>query len=277
MELYTATAYDTSRRLTRAYSTSFSKSITLFDEPLQPHIYAVYGLVRIADEIVDTYDGKNKAELLDELEEETYIAINRGYSPNPIVHAFALTAREYDIDRSIIRPFFESMAMDLEPKTYNKKEYERYIYGSAEVVGLMCLRIFVQGDHRLYGRLQKGAQALGAAYQKVNFLRDMAADYTDLGRVYFPGVEFDTFSDKDKARIVADIERDILYARKKLVRLPASSRNAVELSLAYYYALLKKLGNTPADVIKQQRIRISAVHKLALHVKTSFVRRFRRG
>jgi phytoene synthase len=275
MNLYTSVSYDASRRLTLAYSTSFSKSITFFSKTIQPHIFALYGLVRIADEIVDVYQGPDKLSLLNVLEKEVYDAIKRSYSANPIVHSFALTAKLYGISDVLIRPFFESMAMDIQPKQYDQPTYERYIYGSAEVVGLMCLRVFVNGDEKEYTRLEKGARALGAAYQKINFLRDMAADYKELGRTYFPGIHFETFNDIEKHHIVRNITRDISNAKRSLSALPITSRHAVELSLTYYQALLDKLNKTSADTIKQKRVRINSAQKAALLTLTTAKRTFR--
>lgn len=264
MDLYQRVAYKVSQLITEEYSTSFSSSITLFSKEIRPYIYAVYGLTRIADEIVDTYRGKDAGALLEDLESETYRAIQRGYSPNPVVSAFAVTAQKFGIDQVLLRPFFASMAMDLEPATYTDKRYKEYIHGSAEVVGLMCLRVFVAGDDGEYERLKGAASALGAAYQKINFLRDLAADYKELGRVYFPEVSFEDFNDMSKDEIIRDIERDLTAAQGGLRELPASSRRAVNLSMVYYSQLLKKLQHTPADEIKLRRVRLNAATKLRL-------------
>ena len=277
MELYDKVAYKASRDLTLAYSTSFSKSIGLFDISIQSHIFAIYGLVRIGDEIVDTYKGNDQQELLDALEAETYAAIKRGYSANPIVHAFARTAKQYGIGKTLLRPFFASMAMDIEPPEYTQEIYEKYIDGSAEVVGLMSLRVFIGEDKKAYEKLEKGARALGAAYQKINFLRDMAADYKELHRIYFPGTTYDSFSDNDKDNIVEDIQNDLATARKSLVKLPTSSRHAVELSLAYYEALLEKLRRTPAATLKKRRVRINDAQKAVIFAQASIKRRFDRA
>lgn len=264
MELYNLTSYEVSRLITQRYSTSFSGSIKLFSQEIQPHIYAIYGLTRIADEIVDTYRGKDAKSLLEDLESEVYAAIKRGYSANPVVAAFAVTAREFKIGRILLRPFFASMAMDLEPTTYTDRHYKEYIHGSAEVVGLMCLRVFIGGEDKEYTRLKDSASALGAAYQKINFLRDFAADYRELGRVYFPGVSFEDFNDSVKNDIVCDIEKDLKMADEGLRQLPASSQRAVSLSILYYGRLLKKLKNTTAEEIKRRRVRLSSVAKLGL-------------
>ncbi len=268
MDLYTRVAYQTSRHLTLAYSTSFGISSKLFSASIRPHIYAVYGLVRVADEIVDTYTGTDQRELLDALELETYTAIKTGYSTNLIVHAFALTARQYGITKTIIAPFFTSMRMDLSPQTYTEKLYKTYIYGSAEVIGLMCLRVFCSGNDTQYESLREGAQALGAAYQKVNFLRDLASDSQSLNRMYFPGTTFASFDEAAKKAIIDDIEKDIRLAKESLARLPKSSRVAVSTSLSYYSTLLEKLRHTSAERIKQKRVRVNNAHKLALLVKT---------
>lgn len=262
MELYDKTSYELSQRLTDRYSTSFGLSIKLFDKPLRRHIYAIYGLVRIADEIVDTYKGKDARKVLDDLEKDTERAMATGYSANPIVHAFAQTAREFQIERSLTAPFFASMRMDLSPQTYDRALYDTYIYGSAEVVGLMCLRVFV--DDAGYRSLEKGARALGAAYQKVNFLRDIAADSGELQRWYFPYGSLETFDEATKLKIVKEIEKDIAGARRAIVKLPAGSQKAITLSLEYFGRLLEKIKKTPAKTLTHKRIRISDAQKLVL-------------
>lgn len=264
MELYAATSYEVSKLVTEKYSTSFSMSTRLFDVSIRPAIYAVYGLVRIADEIVDTYRGHDAEVLLRQLELQTYAAIERGYDTNPIIHAFALTARRYTIGREIIEPFFESMAMDLQPTSYDETLYETYIYGSAEVVGLMCLRVFCENDEQQYQSLAPGARALGSAYQKINFLRDVAADYKELGRLYFPNTTYEILDEAAKNGIITDIEKDISLAKEYIQKLPQTSQKAVRLSLLYYGELLKKLKTTPAQTLKEQRIRIGALKKLSL-------------
>lgn len=257
MDLYTDVTMELSRRVTERYSTSFSSSSTLFGADIRPYIYAVYGLVRIADEIVDTYRGPDMVEQLDELEQTTYQAIETGYSANPIVHSFAVTARKYSIERDVIAAFFTSMRMDTTEYKNTKANYQRYIYGSAEAVGLMCLRVFVDGNEKTYEQLRPGAQALGAAYQKINFLRDLASDSSELERWYFPASSYANFDNKVKAAICEDIRHDISLAKAALVKLPPSSQKAVALSLAYYGRLLDKLERTDAAQLKQRRIRVS--------------------
>lgn len=271
MDLYSSVSYAISKRITLDYSTSFGSSTKLFSSDIRPHIYAIYGLVRIADEVVDVYRGNDSLVLLRELEVEVYASLERGYSVNPVVQSFSQTASKFGITEELIRPFFESMAMDITPAEYTEELYERYIYGSAEVIGLMCLKVFVYGNAEEYARLESGARALGSAYQKVNFLRDMAADYNELGRVYFPGVTFDRFDEAAKLEIIQDIEAELTRAKRALVNLPLSSRRAVGLSVAYYEALLKKLKQTSAADIKQRRVRINNGHKLLLFIWAAII------
>ena len=266
MDLYTKTAYEASALITNRYSTSFSLSIRLFEKSLRPHIYAIYGLVRIGDEIVDTYMGEDAAKLLKELKIDTHRALKTGYSTNPIVHAFAATARQCGIGSDLIDPFFESMAMDLSPQTYDQEKYETYIYGSAEVVGL-CLKVFCNDDDR-YESLVAGARSLGAAYQKVNFLRDIAADTEGLGRWYFPQGSYESFNESQKETIEKDIAKDFAGARRAIDKLPASSQKAVRLSWAYYHELMQKIEATPAETLKNNRVRVPNVRKAALLVAT---------
>lgn len=265
MDLYASTSYSISRLLTNTYSTSFGMSSRLFARSIQPHIYAIYGMVRLADEIVDTYRGDDMAAVLDAFEVQVADACATGYSTNPVVHAFALTARLYDIDQSLIAPFFKSMRVDILRKGYDEKGYREYIYGSAEVIGLLCLKVFCGGDPTQYAALKQGAQSLGAAYQKVNFLRDMASDYTELGRLYFPGtIRYETFSEEDKAAIIADIKKDFEQARLSVQKLPKNARNAVQLSQRYYAALLTRIERASVEQLKTMRIRIPNAQKVWL-------------
>jgi phytoene synthase len=268
MDLYTRTSYQLARQLTLNYSTSFSKSSQLFDKSIRQHIFAIYGLVRVADEIVDTYGGSDCEPILNELEQHTIQSLESGFSPNPLVHAFATTAKEFGITEELIQPFFESMRMDVAPQDYSESLYKKYIHGSAEVIGLMCLRVFCNNDTK-YQQLADGAMALGSAYQKVNFLRDMKADYDERGRVYFPGVTFGTFNEEQKDLIILDIQKDFASAREAVKKLPHSARRAVSLSFDFYSALLHKLERTPASKIKAGRIRISNVKKLQIFLAHS--------
>lgn len=271
MDLYTATSYNVAEVLTKSYSTSFSMSSRLFSDSIRKHIYAIYGMVRIADEIVDTYRDDGRQEMLDDFESSVYIACQKRYSTNPVLQAFADTAINYDIDNELIEPFFESMRVDLHRKTYNQAEYEKYIYGSAEVVGLMCLKVFVGGDTEEYDDLKQGARSLGAAFQKVNFLRDMAADYNDLGRFYFPDKSYELFSENDKNTIINDIENDFSIAADCIDHLPKNSRSAVRASYMYYSELLRKIKDASIDELKSKRIRVSNTKKVILLTKSAIL------
>ena len=267
MEVYQQMSYELAERLTRRYSTSFSTSSRLFAARIRPHIYAIYGMVRLADEIVDMYRGDDAMAQLDNFEAVVYQACKQGYSTNPIVHAFALTTQKYGIEPELIAPFFASMRMDMAATAYDEATYRRYIYGSAEVVGLMCLKVFVEGDAAQYEQLREGASHLGAAYQKVNFLRDMKADYELLGRVYFPGVDYPSFSDASKRAIEADIAADFAVAKASGRRLPLTARRAVHTSVLYYEALFRRLQNASAADIKSRRLRVPNSVKLLLFAR----------
>ncbi|MEL6669747.1 MAG: phytoene/squalene synthase family protein, partial [Bacteroidota bacterium] len=208
LKLYQDVCRECARHVTRRYSTSFSLGIRVFDKPLRMPIYAVYGFVRFADEIVDTFHDHDKADLLNRFREDTYRAIDEGISLNPVLQAFQETANRYNIGRDLIDPFLDSMEMDLHNDRYQTQLYHRYIYGSAEVVGLMCLKVFVDGNEAEYQRLKASACSLGAAFQKINFLRDLRSDYYDRGRVYFPGVDFLKFTNDDKLSIEAELKAD---------------------------------------------------------------------
>jgi len=267
MELYTQTSAKISDDLLRAYSTSFGFSSLLFPKRVRSHIANVYGLVRIADEIVDTYRGTDSLEILDNLENETYKSIKRQYSANPVVHSFALSAKEFNIEKSLIKAFFESMRTDLTKTNYNKKSYEQYIYGSAEVIGLMCLAIFCEGNKSEYDRLSGGAKRLGAAYQKINFLRDLASDSGELGRIYFPNVDIENFTENSKNEIIENINEDLNAADIALSELPTEYRKAVYLSRLYYGKLLSKINKTPAEKLKVERIRLNNLYKIILFMR----------
>jgi phytoene/squalene synthetase len=245
-----------SRLTTERYSTSFSSAIRLLNSEIQTPIYNIYGFVRFADEIVDTFHGHDKALLLDRFKQETYDAIGRGISLNPILHSFQITVNRYNIDHGLIDAFFKSMEFDLDKSSYDQSGYEEYIYGSAEVVGLMCLYVFLDGDHSEYERLKPHARSLGAAFQKVNFLRDVRADYQDLNRVYFPGVDFSRFTPDMKSSIEEDIAKDFRHAYEGIVQLPLKARFGVYLAYKYYLSLFKKIRNVQPQRILEERIRI---------------------
>ncbi len=275
MDHYATMSYQLAEQLTKRYSTSFSSSSSLFDATIRQHIYAIYGMVRLADEIVDTYRGSDALQQLDAFEQEVAQAVSIGYSTNPIVQAYALTAQTFSIQEDLTAPFFASMRSDIKPpknRALTQAEYDAYIYGSAEVVGLMCLRVFVNGDTKLYTKLSPGARALGSAYQKINFLRDCAADYTTLGRSYFPGIEsLDDLTESAKKAIVHDIRRELHVAEKAVQALPLTARKAVRLSFLYYSELLKRLDQTSAQTIRTHRIRVPTVKKVYLFVKARYL------
>lgn len=254
--LYNKTAFGCSKLITNAYSTSFSLGIKTLHNRFHEPVYAIYGFVRYADEIVDTFHDHDKKELLAKFEAETYEAIRSGISLNPVLHSFQYVVNKYNINHDLIDAFLRSMEMDLDKSIYNDALYKTYIYGSAEVVGLMCLKVFCEGDSTLYDNLRPGACSLGAAFQKVNFLRDMESDYNDRGRVYFPDVDFKKFSERDKIAIEKDIEQDFADAYKGIVKLPKGSKLGVYLAYVYYLKLFKKIKRSSPSQLVSARIRI---------------------
>ncbi len=245
-----------SKETTERYSTSFSSAIKLLHHDLRGPIFNIYGFVRFADEIVDTFHQFNKAELLIEFKKDTYLAIERGISLNPILHSFQLTVNKFGISHELIEAFFVSMEMDLDKTSYNSQGYKQYIYGSAEVVGLMCLYVFCEGDQTRYDELKPGAQSLGAAFQKVNFLRDVKADYEQLSRTYFPEVDFNNFTPSMKKQIEEDITIDFTAAYDAILNLPVKARFGVYVAYKYYLSLFKKIKKSNPSNILEQRIRI---------------------
>lgn len=264
MELYNNTCLECSQLITQRYSTSFSMGIKAFDKRYRPPIYAIYGFVRFADEIVDTFHNFDKATLLDRFRQETYQAIEEKISLNPVLQAFQQTVHRYNIEVELIDAFMDSMAMDLHFSEYEDSLYKKYIYGSAEVVGLMCLRVFVDGKEETYQALKASACALGSAFQKINFLRDMASDFDDRGRVYFPGVDFTNFTNEDKLEIEADIKADFDFAYTGIVQLPKGVRFGVYLAYVYYTKLFAKIKNAPASQVTEERIRVPDTRKVML-------------
>ena len=255
-----------SKTTTRLYSTSFSLGIKFLSKELREPIYAVYGFVRLADEIVDSFHAYDKAYLLDKFKVDCFEAIQHGISLNPVLNSFQATVNTYAIDLELIHLFLKSMEMDLRKQDYTPERYEQYILGSAQVVGLMCLCIFTGGNKRDYHDLKGFAMKLGSAFQKVNFLRDLNADHVELGRTYFPGVEIARFSAADKAQIEEDINTDFCEALKGIKSLPKSSKKGVYLAFIYYRKLFTKIKKTQADKVLNQRIRISNTHKCFLMV-----------
>lgn len=263
-QLFTDTSLACAQLITRRYSTSFSLGIRTLDKALHRAIYAVYGFVRWADEIVDTFHAQNKAALLAEFERDTYAAIAVGFSLNPVLHAFQWAVNTYQIDHEFIDAFLRSMEMDLEDKNYRQELYEQYIYGSAEVVGLMCLRVFCQGEPALFEQLKAPARRLGAAFQKVNFLRDIRSDYEERGRVYFPGLRYEQFDDGAKRAVEDDIRADFEAAYVGIQQLPRAARMGVYLAYIYYLKLFHKLRRAPATQVLAERVRLPDNTKLLL-------------
>lgn len=263
-QLFTDTSLACAQLITRRYSTSFSLGIRTLDKTLHPAIYAIYGFVRWADEVVDTFHEHDKAALLAEFERDTYAAIAAGFSLNPVLHAFQWAVNTYAIEHEFIDAFLRSMEMDLEDRNYRQELYEKYIYGSAEVVGLMCLRVFCQDQPALFEQLREPARRLGAAFQKVNFLRDIRSDYEDRGRVYFPGLRYEQFDDAAKRAVEADIRADFEAAYVGIRQLPRSSRLGVYLAYIYYLKLFQKLRQAPATLVLAERVRLPDNTKLLL-------------
>lgn len=268
MKLYDETAFKTSKIVTTSYSTSFSIATSLLEKKQRNAIYAIYGFVRFADEIVDTFHTHNKKQLLIRFEKDLYDAIEQGVSLNPVLHSFQKTVKKYNISHKHIDAFLTSMKFDLEKKIYScKTETDEYIYGSADVVGLMCLRVFCNGSDSKFEKLKKPAMRLGSAFQKVNFLRDLKNDYQELGRCYFPDINISTFDEIAKQKIIYEVKKDFKEAYKGIRKLPGNSRTAVLLAYLYYRVLLNKLERTSAEKLLNQRIRISNVKKMMLLVK----------
>src|SRR6478752_328474 len=252
---------------TREYSTSFSSAIRLLHHDMRQPIYNIYGFVRFADEIVDTFHDHDKTLLLEEFKKETYAAIRRGISLNPILNSFQQTANEYNIDPDLIDAFFSSMEMDLSQRNYDIKKFNDYVYGSAEVVGLMCLYVFCEGKKELFEKLKISARSLGAAFQKVNFLRDIKADYNSLSRMYFPGCDFNNFTENDKKKIEADIHKDFNIAYNGILKLPLKSRFGVYVAYKYYLSLFKKIKSLEPARVLETRIRIPDYKKAMIVLK----------
>lgn len=270
-KLFDELAYDVSKRTTKKYSTSFSLGILALTPAIRPAIYAIYGYVRLADEIVDSFHGYNKKGLLDRLKIETNQALEEGISLNPILQSFQETVHRYHIDTALIDQFLHSMEMDLQKLDYNVDLYNEYIYGSAEVVGLMCLQVFTEGNKSKYEALKPYAMKLGSAFQKVNFLRDLKDDYKVLGRTYFPGIDLCIFNNEVKLQIEKEIETEFKEALVGIKKLPNSSKFGVYLAYQYYLSLFRKIKKTASQDILESRIRIPDSQKAIVALK-SYVR-----
>ena len=270
--LYDVVSHECSKLVTNRYSTSFSLGTRLLNSSIRTDIYNIYGFVRFADEIVDSFHEFNKEKLLNRFEEDLMHAIKYKISLNPILNSFQFTVNDKKIDLELIQAFLESMRMDLNKNNYKTKgEYQKYIYGSADVVGLMCLKVFVNGDTSKYQKLKPYAMSLGSAFQKVNFLRDLNADYENLERTYFPNLNVSSFDEKTKDKIINEIETDFDNAVKGIFLLPKSSRLGVYIAYQYYNKLLLKLKNTPSKKIQSARIRVPNYQKMGV-LAQSFLR-----
>ena len=268
-KLFDSVSEDCSRSVTQSYSTSFSMATKMLDASIRNHIYNIYGFVRFADEIVDSFHEYPKEELLNRFEDDLYFSLKNKISLNPILNSFQKTVNVFSIDKTLIAAFLKSMRWDLEKKVYKtEKDYKDYIYGSADVVGLMCLKVFVKGDNTKYKELKPSAMALGSAFQKVNFLRDLKNDYRELDRTYFPNVNFNNFDEVSKQSIIDDIEKDFEFALKGIFKLPNEARFGVYTAYKYYNKLLMKLKRTPSDSIQNKRIRVPNYQKITVFARS---------
>ncbi len=272
-ELYTKNSIACSKLTTLNYSTSFSMGIKMLHHNLHNPIYAIYGFVRYADEIVDTFFEQQQQELLDEFRIATRKAIGRGISSNPILHSFQWVVNKYGINTVLVESFLRSMEMDITKNKYNREQFVTYVYGSAEVVGLMCLKVFCFPDEDLYKKLLAPAKKLGEAFQKVNFLRDINSDYYDRGRIYFPGLDMQNLNTTDKRQIEKDIQNDFIQAYQGIKRLPRTSRKGVLLAYKYYLVLFKKIQRCDFQVLLKERIRISNFRKFILLCRVALMQK----
>ena len=274
-QLFDEFSLQSSKLVTQKYSTSFSMAVRLLSPSIRPDIYNIYGFVRLADEIVDSFHGYPKKELFDKFEKDYYEALDFGISLNPILNAFQQTVKEYRIAPEMVDAFMQSMRADLDKKDYETKaEIDQYIFGSADVVGLMCLKVFVKGDIEKYEELKDTAMRLGSAFQKVNFLRDLKDDYEILNRSYFPNVDLMNITSEQKKEIIQEIKEDFDVAYSGIVKLPIEARLGVFVAYRYYTRLLKKLEATPSENIMTERIRVSDIRKLAIIGDSYFRFRF---
>ena len=270
-QLYKDTSYKISKRLTLSYSTSFGWGIRAFKPEYRDPIFAIYSYVRVADEIVDTFHDFDKKELLKKFEADTWEAIEKGISTNPVLYAFQETVNKYNIDLKLIKAFLTSMEMDLSNSTYERSNYDNYIYGSAEVVGLMCLKVFVNGSQEKYDELEHSARMLGAAFQKVNFLRDIKSDIIERGRIYLPGVsELTLINNANKKELEKEIDKEFHLAFLGIIKLPISVKLGVYSAYLYYLMLFKKIKRMDVDKLMTKRVRISNIYKLYLLLKSYF-------
>lgn len=275
-EFFDNLSSEMSELTTKRYSTSFSLGISLLHKDLHKPIYSIYGFVRFADEIVDSFHGFDKEKLLIDFKAQTYLAISDKISLNPILNSFQWAVNTFNIPLDLIETFLRSMEMDLEKQAYDKAGYDEYILGSAEVVGLMCLCVFVEGDEEKYKELKPAAMKLGSAFQKINFLRDLSTDYQELGRTYFPGLSMQEFDAQIKSTIEEDIEIDFKAGFEGIKNLPKKARLGVYLAYCYYFKLFKKIKATPIEKILQERIRIPNTKKIRILMSSYLKNRFNR-
>ncbi|MGE5432514.1 MAG: phytoene/squalene synthase family protein [Syntrophomonadaceae bacterium] len=272
MDLYLDTSYKISRIITKQYSTSFSLGILAFAKKYREPIYSIYGFVRLADEIVDTFHGFDKASLLNGLREETYRAINMGISVNPVINSFQMTVKKYNIDISYIDAFLDSMAMDLNASSYERNFYDKYVYGSAEAVGLMCLHVFCDGDKSMFEKLKEPARMLGSAFQKVNFLRDIKSDIEERGRIYLPDVHHsDVIDINSKKFLESEVEKEFETALQGIRKLPKGVRLGVYSAYLYYYYLFRKIKGLDMRELLSRRVSVPNITKLVLLLKAFIV------
>lgn len=264
IRLYNRVNLGCSRYITRQYSTSFSLGIRLLHKKYRDPVYAIYGFVRFADEIVDSFQHFGPDQLLKEFIHDTWTAIERGISTNPVLHSFQWVVNTYQIDHHLIHAFLHSMKTDLSLRSHNANSYREYIYGSAEVVGLMCLQVFCEGNPEKFKQLEAHARSLGAAFQKVNFLRDLGADFAERGRIYFPHISSGCFNEQTKKQIEAEIKADFQHALEGIRRLPRGCRIGVYLAYRYYHKLFRKIASIPARVVAKKRIRINNIRKISI-------------
>lgn len=267
-KLFDELSYQVSKATTEKYSTSFSLGILALKPVIRPAIYSIYGFVRLADEIVDSFHNYNKKELLERFTTQTWEALDEKISLNPILHSFQETVLKYEIDRTLIVQFLKSMTMDLDKTQYSSELYKEYIFGSAEVVGLMCLQVFVNGNKQEYEKLKPYAMRLGSAFQKINFLRDLKDDYQRLGRTYFPDIDMAVFDKNIKQQIEKDILEDFNEALIGIKKLPNSSKFGVYLAYQYYVCLFNKIKKLPAEVILKERVRIPNSLKISVAMRS---------
>ena len=267
VKLYNEVSNYCSELITKKYSTSFSLGINTLHKSIHKYIYNIYGFVRFADEIVDTFHDLDKKKVLDEFEKDTFQSIKNKFSTNPVLHSFQMVVNKFNIEENHIKAFLESMRMDLTMKKFSVEEYKNYIYGSAEVVGLMCLKVFCDNEDK-YIQLEPYAISLGSAFQKINFLRDIKSDNEERGRVYFPGVDYNIFSNTEKIEIEEDIEKDFNHALIGIKKLPSVARSGVYLSYNYYRELLNKIKLLDAEKLKEERIRVSNFKKFIIFLSS---------